>query len=62
MAVGSFDVELPEGSEDLARPIGRKQTEARIAPVSLGVGIGLDQPTVWGTAKYGRVEEERGAA
>jgi len=30
----------------LARPIGRNQTEARIALASLGVGIGLDQPTV----------------
>ena len=34
----------------LARPIGRNQTKARIALVSLGVGIGLDQPTVRGTA------------
>ena len=31
---------------DLARPIGRNETKARIALVSLGVGIGLDQPTV----------------
>jgi hypothetical protein len=38
------------GSKQLgpARPIGRNQTKARIAPVSLGVGIGLDQPTVRG--------------
>ena len=34
-----------------ARPIGRNQTKARNALVSLGVGIGLDQPTVSGTAK-----------
>jgi hypothetical protein len=33
---------------NLARPIGRNQTKARIALVSLGVGIGLDQPTVRG--------------
>ena len=38
-------------SVHLARPIRRNQTEARIALVSLGVGIGLDQPTVRGTAK-----------
>ncbi len=37
-------------AESLARPIGRNQTKARIAPVSLGVGIGLDQPTVRGAA------------
>ena len=37
-------------AEHLARPIGRNQTKARIALVSLGVGIGLDQPTVRGTA------------
>jgi hypothetical protein len=36
--------------DTLARPIGRNQTKARIALVSLGVGIGLDQPTVRGTA------------
>ena len=35
---------------NLARPIGRNQTKARIALVSLGVGIGQDQPTVRGTA------------
>jgi hypothetical protein len=39
-----------ESAENLARPIGRNQTKARIALVSLGVGIGLDQPTVRGTA------------
>jgi hypothetical protein len=39
---------IPIGN--LARPIGRNQTKARIALVSLGVGIGLDQPTVRGTA------------
>ena len=37
-------------AKHLARPIGRNQTKARIALVSLGVGIGLDQPTVRGTA------------
>jgi len=37
-------------AEHLARPTGRNQTKARIALVSLGVGIGLDQPTVRGTA------------
>ena len=30
----------------LARPIGRNQTKAGIALVSVGVGLGLDQPTV----------------
>jgi hypothetical protein len=38
------------GLANLARPIGRNQTKAKIALVSLGVGIGLDQPTVRGTA------------
>ena len=31
-------------AKHIARPIGRDQTKARIALVSLGVGIGLDQP------------------
>jgi hypothetical protein len=38
------------GLFNLARPNGRNQTKARIALVSLGIGIGLDQPTVKGTA------------
>ena len=38
-------VQPPESRQNsLARPIGRNQTKARIALVSLGVGIGLDQP------------------
>ena len=59
MVAGLFNAEFAEGAEGaehLARPIGRNQTKARIALVSLGVrivgivSIGLDQPTVRGTA------------
>ena len=39
-----------------ARPIGRNQTKARIALVSLGVGIGLDQPTVRETANNAKTQ------
>jgi hypothetical protein len=35
----------------LAWRLGRNQAKARTALVSLGVGIGLDQPTVVGTAQ-----------
>ena len=44
-------------AEHLARPIGRNQTKARIALVSLGVGIGLDQPTVRETANNAKNEK-----
>ena len=44
---------------NLARPIGRNQTKARIALVSLGVGIGLDQPTVRRTANNAKKRKSR---
>jgi hypothetical protein len=43
----------------LAPPIGRSQIEARIALVSLGVSIGLDQPTVRGTANNEKTQITR---
>ena len=39
-AVEEWPVLNAESAENLARPIGRNQTKARIALVSLGVGIG----------------------